>query len=84
MQPSPENPLPKFAAKKTAEDHLRVFRLLRAQMEPPFSFDTWTIALALLFEGLLPHVGIPSSFEDMVRHLRTALQFLSSVKQSDL
>ncbi|KAF3032318.1 hypothetical protein E8E12_001862 [Didymella heteroderae] len=84
MRPSPEDPLPKFTAEKTAEDRLRVFRVLRAQMQPPYSFDTWTIVLALLFEGLLPHVGNPSSFEDMVRRLRTALQFFSTVKRPDL
>lgn len=74
-QSSLEDPLPKFIAEKLAEGHLRVFRRLRAQMQPPFSFDTWTIGLALLFEGLLPHVGLPSPFEEMVRRLRIALQF---------
>jgi hypothetical protein len=79
-----EDPLPKFTAKKTAEGRLRVFRGSRSQMQPPFSFDTCTIALALLFEGLLPDFGIPCSFEDMVRRLRTALQSLCSVKRQDL
>lgn len=77
---SSEDPLPKFVAGKLAEGRLRVFRRLRAQMQPPFSFDTWTIALALLFEGLLPRVGIPSSFEDMVYRLRTALQLGESTR----
>ncbi|KAF3031151.1 hypothetical protein E8E11_010548 [Didymella keratinophila] len=84
MRPSPEDPLPRFIVEKTAEDRLRVFRVSRVQMQPSYSFDTWTIALALLFEGLLPHVGNPSSFEDMVRRLRTALQLFSSVKRADL
>jgi hypothetical protein len=79
-QSSAEDPLPKFTAEKTAEARLRVFRGSRAQMQQPYSFETWTIALALLFEGLLPGVGIPSSFEDMVRRLRTALQFGESTK----
>jgi hypothetical protein len=79
-QSSPEDPLPKFTAEKTAEARLRVFRGSRAQMQQPYSFETWTIALALLFEGLLPRVGIPSSFEDMVCRLRTALQFGESTK----
>ncbi|KAF3032560.1 hypothetical protein E8E12_001883 [Didymella heteroderae] len=79
-QSSPEDPLPKFTAEKTVEARLRVFRGSRAQMQQPYSLETWTIALALLFEGLLPGVGIPSSFEDMVRRLRTALQFGESTK----
>jgi hypothetical protein len=52
MRPSSENLLPKFAANKTAEDRLRVFRGSRSQMQPPFSFNNWSIALVLLFEGL--------------------------------
>jgi hypothetical protein len=81
---SSEDPPPKFTAETTAEGRLRVFRGSRAQMQPPYSFDAWTIALALLLEGLLPHVGIPSSFEDMVRRSRTALQSFSIVKRPDL
>lgn len=84
MRPSLEDLLPKFAATRTAEDRLRVFRGSRSQVQPPFSFDNWTIALALLFEGLLPDAGISSSFEDMVRRLRTALQTHFSVKRPDL
>lgn len=70
---SPEDPLPKFTAETTAEDRLRVFRGSRWQMQPPFSFEIWTIALTLLFEGLLSDVEISCSFEGMVRGLKTAL-----------
>ena len=77
---SSEDLLPKFTAEKTAEGRLRAFRRSRAQMQPPYSFDTWTITLALLFEGLLSCVEIPSTFEDMVGRLETAFQFGESTK----
>ena len=84
MRPSLDDPLPKFTAMKTAGGRLRVFRESRAQVQLLCLFDTWTIALALLFEGLLPDVGTLSSFEDMVRSLRPALRSLCSVKRPDM
>jgi hypothetical protein len=52
-QSFPEDPLLKFTAGTTGDDCLCVFQGSRVQMQPRFSFATCTIALTLLFEGLL-------------------------------
>jgi hypothetical protein len=76
-QPPLEDPFPEFASQSTFKDRMLVFRKSRSRLKPQFTYDTWTIILAVFFEGLLAEVGMPFPFKDMVVRLRAINEPLS-------
>jgi hypothetical protein len=58
--------LPELAKKKTFEERVAMLRHLGPRSHVDFPFESWTISLALFFEGLLGKTYMPVPFEDLV------------------
>jgi hypothetical protein len=71
-----EDTLPKLAEQKTFEDRVAMLRGLGPRSHVDFPFESWTVSLALFFEGLLGDTYMPVPFEDLVSQLRVANQSL--------
>jgi hypothetical protein len=68
----------RFASQTTFEGRMLVFRECRSRLQPNFTYNTWIVMLAVLFEGLLADVGMPLPFEAMVERLGVVNQTLIS------
>jgi hypothetical protein len=71
-----EDPLQEIAAQETFEDRVAKLRNLGPRSHVDFPFESWTVFLALFFEGLLGDSYMPTPFEDLVSKLRVANQSL--------
>lgn len=70
VQPPVKDHLEALAAKRTFEDRVAMLRKLGPGSHIDFPFETWTISLALFFEGLLGSTYMPLPFKDLVDRLR--------------
>lgn len=71
-----EDPLQKLAAQANFEDRVAMFHNLGPRSHVEFPLESWTISLALFFEGLLGDAYMPFPFEVLVNNLRTVNQSL--------
>jgi len=70
VRPPVKDHLEALAAKKTFEDRVAMLQKLGPRSHIDFPFETWTISLALFFEGLLGSTYMPLPFRDLVDRLR--------------
>jgi hypothetical protein len=71
-----EDPLQKLAAQANFEDRVAMFHNLGPRSHVEFPLESWTISLALFFEGLLGDAYMPFPFEVLVNNLRAVNQSL--------
>jgi hypothetical protein len=70
------DPLQELAAQESFKDRVAMLRNCDPTSQTDFTLETWTISLALLFEGLLGDSYMPCSFADMVAGFRVSYQSL--------
>ncbi|OWY49424.1 hypothetical protein AALT_g11092 [Alternaria alternata] len=70
VRPPVKDHLEVLAAKRTFEDRVAMLQKLGPRSHIDFPFETWTISLALFFEGLLGSTYMPLPFKDLVDRLR--------------
>jgi hypothetical protein len=67
-----DDPRRVLARQQSFDERIAAFRSLGLVSQPHFTFDRWTIFLAMFFEGLLGDTYMPFSFGGMVDGLRAA------------